>query len=113
MTYGLQEAQELPALKPEIQVRCSSSHTSNHTPISREGEIKWTDLAGNLHDQFGMKKNMIKVTEEFNKLSQEESVTDYWDRFEELRSLLWSDQPDLMEHYFVSRFVNGLKDKLR
>lgn len=50
MTYGLQEARELPALKPKIQVRCSSSHTSNHTPMSRKGEIRWTDLAGNLHD---------------------------------------------------------------
>jgi len=40
-------------------------------------------------------------------------VTDYWDRFKELRSLLWSDQPALIEHYFVSRFVSRLKDKLR
>ena len=40
-------------------------------------------------------------------------MTDYWDRFKELRSLLWSDQPVLTEHYFVSRFVSGLKDKLR
>ena len=69
MTYGLQEVEELPTLKSKIQVRCSSSHTSNHTPMSREWEIKWTDLARNLHDQFGMKKNMIKVIEVFNKLS--------------------------------------------
>lgn len=56
---------------------------------------------------------MIKVTEEFNKLSQEGSVTNYWDRFEELRSLVWSDQLALTKRYFVSRFDSGLKDKLR
>jgi len=65
----LQETEELPVLKPEIQVRGSSSLTPHHAPMPREGKPKETNLAGNLQDRFGKKKNMIKVTEEFNKLS--------------------------------------------
>jgi len=68
MTYGLQEVEELPALKPEIQVRGSSYLTPHHAPVPREGKAKRTDMAGNLHDQFGKKKNMTKVTEEFNNM---------------------------------------------
>ena len=51
---------------------------------------------------------MTNVIEEFNKLRQEGSV-----RFEELRSLMWSAQLTLMEHYFVSSFISGLKDDMR
>lgn len=65
--YGLQEIEELPALEPEIQVRETFSHTPNHTPMPREGEVKWTDFAKDLCDQFG-EKNMINVMQEFNKL---------------------------------------------
>lgn len=40
-------------------------------------------------------------------------MADYWVKFEELRPLMWGAQPTLTEHYFASRFVSGLKDKLK
>ena len=86
-TSGLQEIEKLLAFELEIQLRGSFSHTPNHTTIPRELEVRKTDFAKDLCDQF-REKNMIDVIEKFNKLRHKGSVTDYQIRFEELKSLM-------------------------
>ena len=75
-------------------------------------EVSWAEFAEDLCERFG-ENSMMDVIEEFNKLRQEGSVADYQIRFEELRSLMWSSQLALAEHYFVSNFISGLKEELR
>ena len=56
---------------------------------------------------------MADVIEEFNKLKQEGSITEYQEKFEELGALMSNAQPTLTNQYFVSSFIRGLKDELR
>ncbi|XP_052171379.1 uncharacterized protein LOC127787396 [Diospyros lotus] len=79
----------------------------------RRREANWTEFVKDLCDRFG-EKTMTDVVEEFNKLQQDGSVTEYQIRFEELRSLMLNSQPALTTgHYFVSSFISGLKDEPR
>ncbi|KAG8369727.1 hypothetical protein BUALT_Bualt14G0043900 [Buddleja alternifolia] len=49
----------------------------------------------------------------FNKLNQIGTVSDYLERFEELKSHMLIFNKDLPEEFFSSSFVNGLKDDTR
>jgi hypothetical protein len=51
--------------------------------------------------------------EEFNKLIQDRSVDDYIERFEELRSLMSALNPSLIESYYVSSYISGLKEDIK
>ena len=53
------------------------------------------------------------MVEEFNKLKQEKSLEDYMEKFEELKSLMSSWNPSVPEAYYVSSFINGLKEDIR
>ena len=53
------------------------------------------------------------VQDLFNKLSQLSIVTDYEDKFEELRSLVAGRNKGFTEEYFVSSFISGLKDHIK
>ena len=55
---------------------------------------------------------MTNVVEEFNKLQQEGFVMDCLVKFKELKLLMILYNLTLNEIYFVSTFVNGLKDEL-
>ena len=79
---------------------------------TRRFEVNWVEFAEDLCEHF-VERSMTDAIEEFNKLRQERSVVEYQILFEELRSLMWRSQPTLMEHYFVSSFISGLKDELR
>ena len=74
--------------------------------------MRWIDFAEEFCIRFG-ERNMVDIVEEFNKLKQEGSVTDYQERFEELGVLMWNMQPTLTDKYFVPSFISGLKDELR
>lgn len=50
--------------------------------------------------------------EKFNKLVQIGSLSEYIDRFEELKSMLYKNSY-LDEDYFVSKFISGLKGDLQ
>lgn len=56
---------------------------------------------------------MVDVVEEFSKLKREGIVMEYQVRFEELRSMLCTVQPGLIEQYLESSFISGLKEELR
>ena len=59
-------------------------------------EAGWNEFAEELCVRFG-EKNMFDVIEEFKMLKQVGTVTEYLDKFEELRALMWNAYPSLME----------------
>ena len=79
---------------------------------ARVVEARWNELAEELYVRFG-EKNMSNVIEEFKMMKQTGTVTDYLDKFKELRALIWNAQPYLTKQYFISNFVSGLKGELQ
>ena len=80
--------------------------------LIRENE-SWMDLeefAQILCRRFGSREDSV---EEFNKLIQDKSVDDYIERFEELRSVMSALNSSLTEFYYVSSFINGLKEDIK
>ena len=75
-------------------------------------EARWNEFTEELCVRFE-EKNMSDVIEEFKMLKQTGMVTNYLDKFEELRALMWNAQPCLIEQYFVSNFVSNLRGELR
>lgn len=52
--------------------------------------------------------------EEFNTLHQRESVMEYQEQFENLRTWMLTKNPRLPEgYYFISGFVSGLREELK
>lgn len=54
----------------------------------------------------------INMVEEFNNLVQENSVLNYQEKFEEMRSFLLTENPKLSKRYYISSFISGLKEEL-
>ena len=75
-----------------------------------ESWMDWEEFAQILCRRFGSREDSV---EEFNKLNQDKSVDDYIERFEELRSLMSALNPSLAESYYVSSFINGLKEDIK
>lgn len=53
------------------------------------------------------------VQDQFNKLSQEGTVSEYEDKFEQLRALVVTRNRHLTEEYFVSSFISGLQEHIK
>ncbi|PIN11759.1 hypothetical protein CDL12_15625 [Handroanthus impetiginosus] len=53
------------------------------------------------------------IYREFNKLQQEGSVAEYYDRFDDLRAQMLMFDKDLKESYFTRCFVSGLKEEIK
>ncbi|XP_039039693.1 uncharacterized protein LOC120177719 [Hibiscus syriacus] len=58
-------------------------------------------------------KAFADIVEEFTKLVQKGSVEEYQDRFEELHPHMLLKNPTLGEEFFVSLFINGLRDDIK
>ena len=74
--------------------------------------MSWSEFCDALAKRFG-KKGGLDEKEEFNKLTQNGTVLDYVERFEELKSVVVSRNSHLDEKYFISSFISGLKGELR
>jgi len=72
--------------------------------------VRWEDFTKALCMWFG---NMKDVVEKFNKLVQEKEVEEYVDRFDELKSLMCALNPFILEVYYISSFLSGLKEYIR
>ncbi|XP_027158056.1 uncharacterized protein LOC113759681 [Coffea eugenioides] len=53
------------------------------------------------------------AVEEINKLSQSSTVLVYQEKFEELRSIVMIQMPELTESYYISSFLSGLKGEIK
>jgi hypothetical protein len=49
----------------------------------------------------------------FHHIKQSSSVTDYIKKIEDMMSLMQMDYPSLTEPYFISGFIDGLKDGIK
>ncbi|CAL1392473.1 unnamed protein product [Linum trigynum] len=77
-----------------------------------KSELVWEDFVVALCQRFGS-RTYGSVVAAFNKLRQQGSLTEYQEKFEELRSLMSQFNPALDEIFFISSFINGLKQELR
>lgn len=75
-------------------------------------DSSWSDFVEEFCVRFG-DWNLVDVVEEFNKLKQEETVQQYQEKFEELKSLMRTLNFGLSEAYFIPSFISGLNDELR
>ncbi|CAL1388272.1 unnamed protein product [Linum trigynum] len=77
-----------------------------------KSELVWEDFVVALCQRFGS-RTYGGVVAAFNKLRKQGSLAEYQERFEELRSLMSRFNPALDEIFFISSFINGLKQELR
>lgn len=56
---------------------------------------------------------MANVIGDFYKLTQEGTLSDYQEQFEELRLMMLKINLMLDEAYFISSFISGLNEELR
>lgn len=52
------------------------------------------------------------LIEEFGRITQTSSVEEYIDKYQELRSIIMNQMSQVTMQYYVSVFVNGLKEEL-
>ena len=77
-----------------------------------KSKLNWEEF-GELFCKRFNDQNCRDVVEEFNKLQQEGNVEDYQEKFEELKSLMMIKNQSLDENYFISSFINGLKEEIK
>ncbi|KAF3665647.1 hypothetical protein T459_17385 [Capsicum annuum] len=74
------------------------------------GVIGWVKFKEELCNGFSVEPD---VAEEFNKLSQTESVGELLVKFEELKAQMLMRNPNLSESHFLSSFVGALKEEIK
>lgn len=75
-------------------------------------DVEWDDFIIDLTARFKDGKG-INAVEQFNKLEQGESLEDYIDEFENLRSVLLQNGHRLPEEFILDSFVGGLKPTIK
>ncbi|XP_038990616.1 uncharacterized protein LOC120113567 [Hibiscus syriacus] len=80
--------------------------------IAQKHKVNWHKFTTDICHRFG-DQNFNDIVEEFNKLIQKNSVEDYHEKLEELRSYMLQYSPFLEEGYFVSIFLSGLKEEIK
>jgi hypothetical protein len=75
-----------------------------------ECSMGWEEFLRAICSRFG---NSADIVEEFNKLIQKGDIDEYVERFEELKSLMYSLNPSLPESYYISSFISGLKEEIK
>lgn len=74
--------------------------------------MAWKVFVNDVISRFERPENR-EVQDLFNKLRQASSVSDYGDKFEELRSLVVNKHKGFTEEYFISSFISGLGDHIK
>ncbi|KAK2971520.1 hypothetical protein RJ640_017889 [Escallonia rubra] len=82
------------------------------TYIKARGRVSWFTFVKDLHARFSslFRESVIG---EFHKLRQTNTVEQYYNDFETLRSILVSEGSKFEEDYFLQSFISGLKDDIR
>ncbi|XP_026459249.1 uncharacterized protein LOC113359896 [Papaver somniferum] len=74
--------------------------------------ISWSDFSSSQCERFEnlANENFVGC---FNKLTQINSVDEYYEKFEPLKDLMLQHNPHYTEDYFVMSFLSGLKEVIR
>ncbi|EEF47316.1 conserved hypothetical protein [Ricinus communis] len=83
-----------------------SSYLINRTAVD------WNDFVIDVNSRF-KDESGINVVEEFNKLQQTNSLEDYIDEFEKVKSSMLQNSYVLPEKHLMESFVGGLKPGIR
>nr|XP_027099159.1 uncharacterized protein LOC113718454 [Coffea arabica] len=81
-----------------------------HGMYQEKGMVSWKELAMAVCERFG-EGDPEEAIEEFNKLMQTGSVTEYLERFEQLKSMVMVSLPGQPDSYYKSCFLSGLKEE--
>nr|XP_027093534.1 uncharacterized protein LOC113713927 [Coffea arabica] len=76
------------------------------------GIVHWKDFSLEVCRRFSTVGEADAV-EEFSKLSQSSTVLAYQEKFEELRSIVMIQVPELTESYYISSFLSGLRGEIK
>ncbi|XP_027166158.1 uncharacterized protein LOC113766138 [Coffea eugenioides] len=76
------------------------------------GVVQWKDFGLEVCRRFSHVGEADAV-EEFSKLSQTSTVLAYQEKFEELRSIVMLQVPELTESYYIASFLSGLKGEIK
>ncbi|XP_027171840.1 uncharacterized protein LOC113771462 [Coffea eugenioides] len=76
------------------------------------GIVQWKDFGSEICRRFSTVGEADAV-EEFSKLNQTSTVLAYQEKFEELRSIVMIQMPELTESYYISSFLSGLKGEIK
>lgn len=79
--------------------------------LSRE-IMTWIEFKEGLMSRFG-EILVENVVEEFNKLSQERTVVEFLENFEDLKAQMLIRNPALNKAHFLSSFIGALKEEIR
>jgi hypothetical protein len=74
--------------------------------------LHWAQFCNMVFCKFSS-HNPHSSLEHFHHLRQSSSVNKYIQRFEELMALMQMEHPGLIEQYFISSFMAGLKDGIK
>ncbi|XP_027171876.1 uncharacterized protein LOC113771497 [Coffea eugenioides] len=76
------------------------------------GVVQWKDFGLEVCRRFS-NVGEADAVEEFSKLSQSSTVLAYQEKFEELRSIVMLQVPELTESYYIASFLSGLKGEIK
>ncbi|XP_027151895.1 uncharacterized protein LOC113751950 [Coffea eugenioides] len=82
-----------------------------HGMYHEKGVVPWKELAMAVCERFG-EGDPEEAIEEFNKLMQTGSVTEYLEKFEQLKSMVMLSLPGQPDSYYKSCFLSGLKEEI-
>jgi hypothetical protein len=74
--------------------------------------VNWTQFCNMLSNRFSPHSAHASL-EFFYHLKHQTSVSEYIYRFEEMIALMQMDYPGLIEPYFISSFIAGLKEGIK
>ncbi|XP_062201598.1 uncharacterized protein LOC133904119 [Phragmites australis] len=75
-------------------------------------QIKWFQFCQMVCNRFS-EHSMYDVVEMLHSLTQDNSISNYIDKFEELMASMQRQHPALQEEYYVRCFVKGLKEQIK
>ncbi|XP_074299627.1 uncharacterized protein LOC141630768 [Silene latifolia] len=80
--------------------------------LSVHANVAWEKFAINLSARFRDDLS-YNIVENFNKLVQTSSITQYIDEFEQLKGLMQQKNPLLPDNFFLDSFIGGLKPTIK
>lgn len=110
--------QVISTIGEDQKVPLASVHLEGRAELWYQGYIEgreapsWQEFVLAVFERFE-DLDFEKVMGEFNRLQQENSVNNYLEKFEELKSYMLIFNKDLNEEFFTMKFINGLREDIK
>ncbi|KAG8375100.1 hypothetical protein BUALT_Bualt10G0065200 [Buddleja alternifolia] len=119
------QLKKMVSIQSGLQSSIASIATQQQSTGKNGFNSKWIAIFNSIHREFSEgwsfhnlmeitpEHGCLEVTGSFNKLNQTGTVSDYLEKFEELKSHMLIFNKDCPEEYFSTSFVSGLRDDIR